>query len=171
MPLTRIEAKPDAFLVRAQAQAEWRPTKLFTLSLAPRAQWASDPLVAYEEFSGGNFTVGRGFDPGTIIGDKGVAVSAEARYGSFVPANRKAFAFQPFAFFDAAWVWNKDSAFNGLNPQKLYSAGGGMRVAWGDRARLDVALAVPLNRGGFLAERPDPRLLISFTSQFGVKAR
>lgn len=171
VPLTRIEAKPDAFLVRAQAQAEWRPTKLFTLSLAPRAQWASDPLVAYEEFSGGNFTVGRGFDPGTIIGDKGVAVSAEARYGSFVPANRKAFAFQPFAFFDAAWVWNKDSAFNGLNPQKLYSAGGGMRVAWGDRARLDVALAVPLNRGGFLAERPDPRLLISFTSQFGVKAR
>ena len=119
VPLTRIEAKPDAFLVRAQAQAEWRPTKLFTLSLAPRAHWASDPLVAYEEFSGGNFTVGRGFDPGTIIGDKGVAVSAEARYGSFVPANRKAFAFQPFAFFDAAWVWNKDSAFNGLNPQKL----------------------------------------------------
>lgn len=171
VPLTRIEAKPDAFLVRANAQAEWRPTKLFTLSLAPRAQWASDPLVAYEEFSGGNFTVGRGFDPGTIIGDKGVAVSAEARYGSFVPANRKAFAFQPFAFFDAAWVWNKDSAFNGLNPQKLYSAGGGMRVAWGDRARLDVALAVPLNRGGFLTERPDPRLLISFTSQFGVKAR
>ncbi|WP_283418815.1 ShlB/FhaC/HecB family hemolysin secretion/activation protein [Sphingopyxis sp. Geo48] len=171
VPLTRIEAKPDAFLVRANAQAEWRPTKLFTLSLAPRAQWASDPLVAYEEFSGGNFTVGRGFDPGTIIGDKGVAVSAEARYGSFVPANRKAFAFQPFAFFDAAWVWNTDSAFNGLNPQKLYSAGGGMRVAWGDRARLDVALAVPLNRGGFLTERPDPRLLISFTSQFGVKAR
>lgn len=171
VPLTRIEAKPDAFLVRANAQAEWRPTKLFTLSLAPRAQWASDPLVAYEEFSGGNFTVGRGFDPGTIIGDKGVAVSAEARYGSFVPANRKAFAFQPFAFFDAAWVWNKDSAFNGLNPQKLYSAGGGMRVAWGDRARLDIALAVPLNRGGFLTERPDPRLLISFTSQFGVKAR
>ena len=171
VPLTRIEAKPDAFLVRANAQAEWRPTKLFTLSLAPRAQWASDPLVAYEEFSGGNFTVGRGFDPGTIIGDKGVAVSAEARYGSFVPANRKAFAFQPFAFFDAAWVWNKDSAFNGLNPHKLYSAGGGMRVAWGDRARLDVALAVPLNRGGFLTERPDPRLLISFTSQFGVKAR
>lgn len=171
VPLTRIEAKPDAFLVRANAQAEWRPTRLFTLSLAPRAQWASDPLVAYEEFSGGNFTVGRGFDPGTIIGDKGVAVSAEARYGSFVPANRKAFAFQPFAFFDAAWVWNKDSAFNGLNPQKLYSAGGGMRVAWGDRARLDIALAVPLNRGGFLTERPDPRLLISFTSQFGVKAR
>ena len=171
VPLTRVEGKPDAFLLRANALAEWRPHKLFTLSAAPRAQWANDPLLAYEEFSGGNFTVGRGFDPGTIIGDSGVGVALEARYGSFVPANTKAFAVQPFAFFDAAWVWNKDTAFNGINPQKLYSAGGGMRVAYGDVARLDVTVAVPLNRGGFLAQKPDPRLLVSLTTQFGVKAR
>ncbi|WP_247594634.1 ShlB/FhaC/HecB family hemolysin secretion/activation protein [Sphingopyxis sp. PAMC25046] len=171
VPLTRIEGKPDAFLVRANALAEWRPAKAFTLSAAPRAQWAADPLLAYEEFSGGNFTVGRGFDPGTVIGDSGVAVALEARYGSFVPANTNAFAFQPFVFFDAAWVWNKDTAFDGLDPQKLYSAGGGVRVAYGNLGRLDVTLAVPLNRGGFLTERPDPRLLVSLTTQFGVGAR
>jgi hemolysin activation/secretion protein len=171
VPLTRVEGQPDAFLVRANALAEWRPAKLFTLSAAPRAQWANDPLLAYEEFSGGNFTVGRGFDPGTIIGDSGVAVALEARYGSFVPANTESFAFQPFVFFDAAWVWNKDTAFDGLDPQKLYSAGGGVRVAYGDLARLDMTLAVPLNRGGFLAEKPDPRLLLSLTTQFGVRAR
>ncbi len=171
VPLTRVEGQPDALLIRTNALAEWRPTKLFTLSAAPRAQWASGPLLAYEEFSGGNFTVGRGFDPGTVIGDSGVAVALEARYGSFVPANTKSFAFQPFVFFDAAWVWNEDVAFDGLDPQKLYSAGGGVRVAYGDFARLDVTMAVPLNRGGFLAERPDPRLLVSFTTQFGVRAR
>ncbi|MBJ7440774.1 MAG: ShlB/FhaC/HecB family hemolysin secretion/activation protein [Sphingopyxis sp.] len=171
VPLTRVEGKADAFLLRANALAEWRPHKLFALSAAPRAQWASDPLLAYEEFSGGNFTVGRGFDPGTIIGDSGVGVALEARYGSFVPANTKAFAIQPFAFFDAAWVWNKDSVFDGLDPQKLFSAGGGVRVAYGDVARLDVTVAVPLNRGGFLAQKPDPRLLVSLTTQFGVKAR
>lgn len=171
VPLTRVEGQPDAFLVRANALAEWRPAKLFTLSAAPRAQWANDPLLAYEEFSGGNFTVGRGFDPGTVIGDSGVAVALEARYGSFVPANTKSFAFQPFVFFDAAWVWNKDTAFDGLDPQKLYSAGGGVRVAYGDLARLDLTLAVPLNRGGFLTEKPDPRLLVSLTTQFGVRAR
>lgn len=171
VPLTRVEGKPDAFLLRANALAEWRPTKLFTLSAAPRAQWANDPLLAYEEFSGGNFTVGRGFDPGTIIGDSGVAVALEARYGSFVPANTKSLAAQPFVFFDAAWVWNKDTAFAGLNPQKLYSAGGGMRFAYGNLGRLDVTVAAPLNRGGFLAKRPDPRVLISLTTQFGVRAR
>jgi hypothetical protein len=34
-----------------------------------------------------------------------------------------------------------------------------------------MTLAVPLNKGGFLAERPDPRFLVSLTTQFGVKAR
>ena len=68
-------------------------------------------------------------------------------------------------------MWNKDTAFNGLDPQKLYSAGGGVRVAYGDVARVDMTLAVPLNRGGFLAQKPDPRFLISLTTQFGVKAR
>lgn len=170
IPLTRVEGKPNAFLIRANAVAEWRPVSKFTLSLAPRAQWASDALLAYEEFSGGNFTVGRGFDPGTIIGDGGVGVAVEGRYGSVIPANPKSFAFQPFAFLDAAWVWNKDTAFNGFNPQKLYSAGGGMRLAYGNKGRLEVTVAVPLNRAGFLAQRPDPRLLLSFTTQFGVRA-
>lgn len=171
VPLTRIEGKPDAFLVHANAQTEWRPVPDFTLSAAPRAQWASDPLLAYEEFSGGNFTVGRGFDAGTVIGDSGVAVALEARYGSFVPANTKSFVFQPFVFFDAAWVWNEDAAFKGLDPQKLYSAGGGLRTAYGNLGRIDMTLAVPLNRAGFLTQRPDPRLLVSFTTQFGVRAR
>lgn len=171
VPLSRIEGKPDAFVLRANALAEWRPTRMFALSAAPRAQWASDPLLSYEEFSGGNFTVGRGYDPGTIIGDKGVGVALEARYGSLVPANIKAFAVQPFVFFDAAWVWNKDAAFAGLNPQKLYSAGGGVRLAYGDKARLDVTVAAPLNRPDLLARRPDPRLLVTLTTQFGVRAR
>ena len=171
VPLSRIEGKPDAFLMRANAVAEWRPVKEFTLAAAPRAQWASDPLLAYEEFSGGNFTIGRGFDPGAVIGDSGAAVSLEARLGSLVPANTRKFALQPFAFFDAAWVWNKDSAFNGLNPQKLYSAGGGVRVTYGDLGRLDLTLAAPLNRPALLAKRPDPRLLATLTTQFGVRAR
>src|SRR3546814_15693417 len=100
----------------------------------------------------------------------GVAVALEARYGSFIPANTKAFAFQPFVFFDAAWVWNKDAAFDGLDPQKLFSAGGGVRVAYGDLGRLDVTLAVPATRGGFLLEKPDPRLPVSLPTHFDRKS-
>ncbi|MBB5706996.1 ShlB/FhaC/HecB family hemolysin secretion/activation protein [Sphingopyxis panaciterrulae] len=171
VPLSRLEGQPDAFLLRANITAEWRPVRDVTLSAALREQWASDPLLSYEEFSGGNFTVGRGYDPGTVIGDSGVAVALEARYGSLIPANRDSFAIQPFAFLDAAAVRNKDSTFAGLNPQRLYSAGGGIRIAWGNAARLDVTLAAPLTRRDLLARRPDPRLLVTLTTQFGVRAR
>lgn len=171
IPLTRIEGNPTAFLVRANGQFEWRPTKSFTLAVAPRAQWSADPLLSYEEFSAGNFTVGRGYDAGTIIGDSGVGVALEARAGSLIPQERRDLAVQPFVFFDAAWVWNKDAAFAGLNPQRLYSAGGGLRLALGDLARLDMALAVPLKRAGFQTQRGDARFLMSLTTQFGIRAK
>lgn len=168
VPPTRIEGRADAFLVRWTGQAEWRPTPKFTLALSPRAQWADNPLLAYEEFSVGNFTVGRGYDPGTLIGDNGAAVSAEARLGSLIPASRRAISAQPFAFFDAAWVWNKDQALNGVGAQSLFSAGGGVRIAYGDIARLDFALAVPLKTAPLATSRGDARFLISLTTQFGV---
>ena len=171
VPLSRIEGKPDAFLVRWQTQAEWRPRPDFALALLPRAQWTDDPLLAYEEFSAGNFTVGRGYDPGTLIGDRGIAFSAEARLRSLIPASRTAIAAQPFAFFDAAWVWNRDSTFAGVGAQSIYSAGGGVRVAYGDVARFDIALAVPLKRAPFAPDKGEARLLFSLTTAFGVGAR
>lgn len=170
-PISRIEGKPDAFLMRATVQGEWRPHPLFTLAATTRGQWASDPLLSYEEFSGGNFTIGRGFDAGTIIGDSGLGLALEARYGSAVRVGKKRFALQPYAFFDAVKVWNKDQSFAGLNGQKLYSAGAGLRATHVPLGRLDLTYAVPLNRAGFLTQRPDPRLLVSFSTYFGVRAR
>ncbi|NJS15472.1 MAG: ShlB/FhaC/HecB family hemolysin secretion/activation protein [Sphingopyxis sp.] len=171
VPLSRIEGKPDAFLVRWNGQMEWRPVRNFTLALLPRGQWTDDPLLAYEEFSAGNFTVGRGYDPGSLIGDRGLGVSAEARLRSLIPENRTAIAAQPFIFFDAAWVWNRDSAFAGIGAQSIYSAGGGVRVAYGDMVRFDVALAAPLKRAPFATSKGDARVLISLTTAFGLGGR
>src|SRR3546814_17482023 len=103
----------------------------------------------------------RGYDPGAVIGDSGVAVALEARYGSLIPANRDSFAIQPFAFLAAAAVRNKDSTFAGLNPQRPYSAGGGLRIAWGNAPRLDVTPAAPLPPPDLLARRPRPPPLVT----------
>lgn len=165
VPPSRIEADPTAFVVRADAYGEWRPVPTLALSLAPRMQYAPDPLFSFEEFSAGNYTVGRGYDPGQLIGDSGFAVAAEARFGSLIPQSRSDFALQPFAFFDAAWVTNEDSAFDGIDPQSLFSTGGGVRASWGDRARADLTLAVPLKRAGLQSQRGDVRLLFSLTAR------
>jgi len=159
---SRIPGTSKGTVVRFLGSVEYRPIPDFALWLGPRAQYSPDPLFAYEEFSAGNYTAGRGYDPGTLVGDSGVGIQAELRYGSASPRARDAFAFQPFAFFDAARVWNRD---DGLGSFHLYSAGGGLRAAYGDKFRIDAAIAVPLKRAGFQTERGDARFLISFTTR------
>jgi hemolysin activation/secretion protein len=120
-------------------------------------------LFSFEEFAAGNFTIGRGYDPGTILGDSGFGLQAELRYGSLSPRDPDAFAFEPFLFADQSWVWNEDRLF-GLGRQELTSVGGGLRAAWGNRLRLELLLAVPLDRTVFQPDR-DPRLLVSVTTR------
>ncbi|WP_198350927.1 ShlB/FhaC/HecB family hemolysin secretion/activation protein [Flavisphingomonas formosensis] len=172
--LTHPDGDPRATVFRADARFEYRPMRGIAFFLSPRGQYSADPLLSYEEYSVGNYTVGRGYDPGTLLGDSGVGFQSEIRLGSIVPKSGKDLAIQPFAFFDAAWVWNQDKGFYRpyaeRDPQHLYSAGGGARVAWGDRARFDATVAVPLSHPpAFLAgvQRPkgDVRFLISLTTR------
>lgn len=165
VPPSRAEGDPTAFVLRADGQFDYRPSPDVTISVVPRLQYSPEALFSYEEFSGGNYTIGRGFDPGTLIGDSGIGVRNELRIGSLIPRDRGSSAFQPYAFFDAAWVWNEDAAFDGLDPQELYSAGAGIRANIRNAARLDAYLAVPLNTAGFQTERGDVRFLFSLTLQ------
>ncbi|MFN3389972.1 MAG: ShlB/FhaC/HecB family hemolysin secretion/activation protein, partial [Allosphingosinicella sp.] len=165
VPPSRLEGRPDATVLRAEANGDLRFMPNVSFYLGGVAQMATAPLFAFEEFSAGNYTVGRGYDPATIAGDDGAGVQAELRFGRLAPQSEDDLAVQPYLFFDAAWVGNEDQAALVGFGDELQSAGGGIRAIWGNRAQADVTLAVPLTRAGFLAETPDPRLLISFTTR------
>jgi hemolysin activation/secretion protein len=174
LQLSHAEADPTAFVVRASGYGEYRPSPRIAFSIAPRAQYAPHPLLAFEEFSAGNYTVGRGYDAGALTGDSGVGVATEVRVGSLVPRKAGGWALQPFAFFDAARVWNQDErSIYPIDPQSLYSAGGGLRARWGNRARLDAFVAAPLKGIAYYADpvsqvglrrvKGDVRLLATLT--------
>lgn len=160
--LSRASADPTSFVARASALVEYRPQPGLTFSIAPRAQWSPDSLLAYEQFSVGNFTTGRGYDPGALTADRGLGFQSEVRIGSLLPRTIDGFAFQPYGFVDLGIVWNKVDAFP--DPQRLWSAGAGLRAAWGQRARLDVTLAAPLNRTLLQPDR-DVRLLVTLSTR------
>ncbi|MBX3560563.1 MAG: ShlB/FhaC/HecB family hemolysin secretion/activation protein [Sphingomonas sp.] len=164
VPPSRFEGDPTATVIRGGVYGEYRPIPEITMSLGARAQYSGDPLLAFEEISGGNYTFGRGYDPGTILGDSGIGFQAELRYGSAYPRSRDAWAFQPFVFFDHGWAWNEDIVAP-VPRQELSSAGGGVRAAYGDKFRIEATLAVPLQRAGLQVERGDPRFLITFTTR------
>lgn len=164
VPPSRFEGDPTATVIRGGVYGEYRPVPEITMSLGARAQYSGDPLFAFEEFSGGNYTFGRGYDPGTILGDSGLGFQAELRYGSLIPQARTDWAVQPFVFYDHGWTWNEDVLFV-TGRQELSSAGGGVRAAYGDKFRIEATLAVPLQRAGLQLERGDPRFLITFTTR------
>jgi hemolysin activation/secretion protein len=159
-PISNFNGDPSAFVLRFESQMEFRPVPTITIALAPRAQYSSAQLLSYEQFSLGNYTVGRGFDPGFLLGDSGVGSSLELRFGRARPRSANGFAFQPYGFFDAGWSWIND---NGLtaDPQRLLSAGGGVRARWGDHIDANLAVAVPLEKVGLQTKRGDVRVLFT----------
>ena len=164
-PPSRIEADPTPLLARVNAGMEYRPVPLLTFALETVGQLTSDPLPAFEELAAGSFTIGRGYDPGAVLGDSGIMGSFELRYGSLMPRGPDAVALQPYVFTDVAWAWNEDPSRRAANPDRLWSAGGGLRLAWGRGMQTDMLVAVPLERPDLAARRGDVRFMISLTAR------
>ena len=164
VPPSRLEGQATAAVVRGSLYGEYRPAPLFTLALGGRAQYARKPLLSFEEFSAGNYTVGRGYDPGALLSDRGWGTQAEIRVGSTIPDDPRQAAVQGYAFWDHARVRNLDRLTIVEGSNDLDSVGAGARVTY-DRFLIDGTIAVPLTRIGILDEKRDPRVLISITSR------
>jgi hemolysin activation/secretion protein len=165
VPPARIEQDPTPVLMRADLAAEYRPTPLLALGFDLRAQLSRSPLPAFEEFSGGQYSIGRGFDPGAVIGDSGVGASIEVAYGSIVPRSLDDIALQPFVFADFAQAWNEDPSQALNDSDHLFSVGGGLRFARGANVQGDFVVAVPLRTLDFQTQRNDVRFLFSITAR------
>ncbi len=159
---SRLGGDARSTLVRGSAFGEVQLGGNLAFSLSARGQYAFVPLLGFEQFSGGSYTIGRGYDPGTIIGDSGIGGSAELKLNRWVPSAHLGLVLQPFVFVDSAWSWAKGAA---NSAQRLTSVGGGVRATIDDRARLDLTLAVPTNRAGLQTRRGDVRLLFSLTTK------
>lgn len=164
VPISNFNADPSALSARIEGLLELRPLPQMTLSAAPVAQWSNAPLLSYEQFSLGNYTIGRGLDPGIALGDRGVGVKLELRYGGLIPASRKDVALEPFVFLDLGKAW-VDDAVPVADPSAARTAGGGIRGRWGNRADFSLLAAVPLARAGYQAARGDARVLFSITTR------
>jgi hemolysin activation/secretion protein len=164
IPPSRLDGRSDAAVVRLTAYGEARPIPKLTFALGVRAQYAAKPLLSFEQFAAGNYTAGRGYDPGALLGDSGFGTQAEIRYGTRIPVSASRPAIEGYAFWDHAAVSHHDSAIVLTEREHLDSVGAGARVNW-DRFVIDAGIAVPLTHVGPLNVKPDPRLLISLTTR------
>jgi hemolysin activation/secretion protein len=158
-PPSRADGDTASTLLRGGFSGEASLLPNVSLAASVTGQVSADPLFAFEEFSAGSYTIGRGYDPGTLIGDEGIGGTVELRLNRLTPL-RAPIVLQPFLFIDIVRVWNK-----GGGADDLMSLGGGVRASFADRFRLDLTLAVPTERAGLARRRGAPRLLLSFTTK------
>lgn len=116
--------------------------------------------MAFERFTAGNYTVGRGYDPGALTGDDGVGLQTELRYESFILSAERGIDLKPYLFIDSAWLWDRSATTP--QPHNLATLGGGVRIGLGSRARLDLAGAAPMVALPGETARRDPRFLMTF---------
>ena len=169
----RRDADSTATVIRFNGSAEVGLFDKLAVAIAPRAQYAFDKLLAFEQFTAGNYTVGRGYEPSILTGDSGVGVAVELRGPRLNPFRRTPLTVQPYVFGDAAWTWTRDAVLEDVpgahfhDPRHLKSVGAGLRGELSDRAAIDMTFAVPIEEVGFFDEhrRPDPRFLMTFTTR------
>jgi len=164
---SRFEGSASATVLRGGLNGFVSIGRDFSLSATAQGQWASGPLLSFEEFSVGNLTIGRGYDPGVTSGDKAIGIRLEPRWQ--LPVKSRA-AFVAFGFYDTVHIWNDDT-FTTEGSRALTSFGGGMRAILPGLMSLEAMYAHPqdpeLNLPG--APRASDRVLLSLTIQFAPR--
>ncbi len=110
-----------------------------------RAQISSEDLPSFEVFSLGNYTIGRGFDPGSASGDHGIAGTLEFSYFPDTPIATPWMS-QPelYSFVDGGRAYSDDFDTG------LVSAGIGGRVTLFDNVDADAVVAFPIDSSDFV---------------------
>lgn len=111
-------------------------------------QYAFNPLLSYEQFTFGGSLLGRGYDPAEIIGDQGLAGSAELRM-NFYPGLKFFQSGQLYGYYDIGKVWNLrnlEDLFNSYTQISAASAGGGIRFNFNKYINGNLMITQPLTK-------------------------
>ena len=150
-------------MVRGQGGVDIALTDRLTGAFRGQAQYSSSTLLPFEQLSLGGLTVGRGYDPAAVLGDKGISGAFELRYGP-IALHPKAQA-APYVFFDTGYVANNNTARTGAEKDRtLSSLGAGVVFRVFNRANLEVTYAHPLDATRPGGARRGDRVLIQLTA-------
>ncbi|MGZ6037217.1 MAG: ShlB/FhaC/HecB family hemolysin secretion/activation protein [Phenylobacterium sp.] len=153
--LSRLQGRPDAWLVRFDGESHLT-YRWLDFGVRAQAQYSDRPLLAYEEMAVGDLTIGRGYEPAILSGDREASLEGKLQVRPLLVL--KGVTLSPFAFYDISKVSNLDL---GSQDRILRSAGIGLdaRLPFGIQAQ--IAYAHPFDRPfPTSTDRPAQRLLV-----------
>jgi hemolysin activation/secretion protein len=123
----------------------------WTLNLLARAQWASEPLIAPEQFTAGGVASVRGYLEGERFGDQGWSTQFELRtptYRGFLGGflgGRLRERVQLGAFFDMSTLYTLSTTDGPTTSTDLRGVGAGFRVGLFDHLSTELFVAYPID--------------------------
>ena len=165
---SKPDASVDFTLVRGTLSHLQPVPPFFELYAELRGQKSNEPLPNIEEMSLGELTIGRGYEPGSLLGDSGFAGTVELRY--FPPGLETWWlnSLHVFTFVDYGLI--DDIGNPTLNPkgfEELASTGFGIRFQLFDTLFGDFYYAQPVTKALSIAERrPNGGVKFSLTKYF-----
>ncbi len=133
-----------------------------------KGQYGFNPLLASEQFTYGGSVLGRGYDIAELIGDKGIAGTAELRYDLFL--SRLIQDLQFYLYYDAGIIW--DYLFIPGSPikQSGMTTGVGMRFYFSKYISGNImwtqVLTKPIAAEQFIGRGNRPRIFFSAVFSF-----
>jgi hemolysin activation/secretion protein len=157
--LSHIGGRPAAGDIRFSGVGHVLPRPWIDLSAQVAAQYTDSPLLTYEQLEAGNLTIGRGYDPAALSGDRGVLAEFKGQFG---PWSLTRFArLAPYGFYDVGYVQVLGVA---ADDRYIHSVGAGLLVQLPYGLRVDVAYAQPENRSYIAAPSlPPSRVLVQIS--------
>jgi len=162
---TRVGASTTFAKFNGQA---WRDQGIggdFSIYGAVAGQVSDQILPSSEEFGFGGAQFGRGYDPSEIIGDSGIAGTAELRWGQEV-GNAWLHDYQFFGFCDAGVVWSNLMLPASSGQQTAVSTGAGVRINLELGISGYVEVGIPLTRIVASEGNKSPRVLFGIAKKF-----
>ena len=164
--LTRQEGRSDFQKIELNASRLQSLPMGYQIASSLSGQYAFDELLSSEEFGFGGQAFGRAYDSSEIVGDHGIAVLVELRYGGMKPIIPSV-RLEPYAFYDIGKVWNTDTT--NTYQESAASMGAGIRMQYADRLNGEFSVAQPLTHD--VESRPygaarDPRYFFKLSTGF-----
>jgi hemolysin activation/secretion protein len=157
--LSRPGANPQAAVLRLDGSLTLFASPSLSARVALHVQETRSRLVSYETFGLGDATVGRGYDPSVLSGDRGEAVSAELRrkFSLSLPGVSD---LSLLGFYDAG----RTATIGAPNSARTLSSGGiGAEFTLARRLLVSATFAHPLEHPAPGAPMPKDRLILSAT--------
>ncbi|MFM8246138.1 MAG: ShlB/FhaC/HecB family hemolysin secretion/activation protein [Burkholderiaceae bacterium] len=142
----------------------------FSVQFLSQGQWTADKLLAGEQVFFGGMGLGRGYDSGAVVGDRGAGVLLELRR-DILPEHWQGLRegrLQLYVFTDyaRAWLLANSSTGSATTSNWLQSVGAGLRYRNDTGLSIDFMVADACRVIQSTDPRSDPRVVILVTKAF-----